>query len=106
MGSECPICGKSNRFGGNAAPPIGGTNPIADLGTPPIDVGHRLKPHAADCTTIDTYCQGKRRIDGRPTNVGLSVGHMIRMREQVAQLDPNATVICHGRNRFGVAHDE
>jgi hypothetical protein len=31
---------------------------------------------------------------------------MIRMREQVAQLDPNATVICHGRNRFGVAHDE
>ena len=107
MGVERPIGNESNGLGSDAAPPVCSAKPVADFGTSPIDVGHRLKPHAADGTTVNEDRKVEGGIDRRnASDVFLGIDKMIRMGKQVAELNPNATVVRRRSDRRRISGDK
>jgi hypothetical protein len=70
---------------GNATPPPGRTEPITNLGTASIDIGHRLKSHAADGATINDDGEREWRVGRRnASDVILGIGALVRMGEEIA----------------------
>ena len=104
MGGERPLGNEGDSLGGNATAPIRRTEPIPDLGASSIDVGHAFESNAAGGIPVNDDCQRAWRVNRRnATDIGLGIGEMIWMGEEVAEPQPDATVVgCQGdRRRIG-----
>lgn len=107
MGIKRPVGNESDGLGGSSATSVLRTEPIPDLCTSPIDVGHQLKPHGSDGATVnDDGERAWRVLRPNAADVGLGIGTMVRMGKEVAQLKPNPAIVRHGRDRRRIGGDE